>query len=175
MNILTEIHRSPGINLKGKTVYRTAVRGVIIHDKNLLMIYSSNVGDYKFPGGGVNEGETHAQALCREIQEECGMEVKHIGSEIGAVIEYNIATESDYDVFKMTSHYYLCDVEDGFGAQNLDGYEQELGFQSVWIDIEAAIQGNKSLLHSDKTPEWLKREIFVLEYLQKNMLLILGT
>jgi 8-oxo-dGTP pyrophosphatase MutT (NUDIX family) len=175
MNILTEIHRSPGINLKGKTVHRTAVRGVIIHDKNLLMIYSSNVGDYKFPGGGVNEEETHAQALRREIQEECGMCVERIGSEIGAVIEYNAAMESDYDVFKMTSHYYLCDVGDGCGSQTLDDYEQELGFQPVWIGIEAAIQGNKSLLHSDKTPEWLKREIFVLEYLQQNMPLILGT
>lgn len=72
MKILTEIHRRAGIHAKGKTIYRTAVRGVILRGRNLLMIHSSHVGDYKFPGGGVDEGETHAQALSREIQEECG-------------------------------------------------------------------------------------------------------
>ena len=170
MKILTEIHRSPGINVKGKTIYRTAVRGVVLRGRNLLMIYSSNVGDYKFPGGGVGERETHAQALSREIQEECGMSVLRIGSEIGAVIEYDIPMERDYDTFKMTSHYYRCEVEDGFAPQKLDQYEQELGFKPVWIDIGNAIQHNRTLLHSCKIPEWLSREIFVLEYIQQKLL-----
>ncbi|MGZ9167132.1 MAG: NUDIX hydrolase [Anaerolineales bacterium] len=171
MKILTEIHRCAGINTKGKTIYRTAVRGVILRGRNLLMIHSSNVGDYKFPGGGVDEGETHAQALSREIQEECGTFLARLGREIGAVIEYNLPLETDYDVFKMTSHYYECDVEDGFGAQKLDGYEKDLGFKPMWIDIENAVQLNKALLHSDNPPEWLRREIFVLEYIQQNLLL----
>ena len=87
MNILAEIHRSVGINVKGKMIYRTAVRGVILRGRTLLMIHSANVGDYKFPGGGVDEGETHAQALRREVQEEGGASVTHIGLEIGAVVE----------------------------------------------------------------------------------------
>jgi len=169
MKILTEIHRRPGINTKGKTIYRTAVRGVILRGRNLLMIHSSNVGDYKFPGGGVANGETHAQALSREIQEECGTFLTRLGREIGAVIEYNIPMEKDYDVFKMTSHYYQCDVQDGFGPQRLDGYEQELGFKPVWIDVGNAIQLSKALLHSDTAPEWLRREIFVLEFIQENL------
>ena len=134
------------------------------------MIHSSNVGDYKFPGGGVNAGESHEQALHREFQEECGTSITCIGSGIGAVIEYDFATETDYDVFKMTSYYYPCDVEDGFGIQHLDAYEVELGFKPVWIDIERAIQLNKTLLHAEKTPEWLRREIFVLEYIRQNVL-----
>ena len=168
MKILAEIHRRDGINVNGKTVHRTAVRAVISKGKKLLMIYSSNVGDYKFPGGGVDRGETHAQALQREVQEECGASLMNIGLGIGAVIEYNIPMESDYDVFKMTSYYYRCDVADGFGAQNLDGYERDLGFKPMWIDIAEAIHVNKTLLQSDKHIEWLKREIFVLEYIQKN-------
>jgi 8-oxo-dGTP pyrophosphatase MutT (NUDIX family) len=170
MNILAEIHRCPGINRKGKTIHRTAVRGVIARGRNLLMILSSRVGDYKFPGGGVNPAETHAQALCREIQEECGMGVTHIGPEIGVVIEYNIAMESDYEVFKMTSHYYACNVGASFGTQRLDDYEQELGFKPVWIDIDQAIQFNTALLSSNKMPEWLKREIFVLKYIKQALL-----
>ncbi len=70
----------------------------------------------------------------------------------------------------MTSHYYLCQVEDDFGAQKLDGYEKDLGFKPVWIDIDDSILANRLLLDSDKIPEWLKREIFVLEYIRKNLL-----
>lgn len=167
MKILTEIHRSNGVPLEGRTFHRTAVRGVILRGKGLLMIYSANVGDYKFPGGGVNQGEDHGQALRREIQEECGMCLSHIGAEIGAVIEYDIPAEKDFDIFKMTSHYYACDVYDSFGTQQLDEYERNLGFKPVWIDIRDAIEQNKVLLETSKMPDWLKRETFVLEYLQK--------
>src|ERR1041384_6390167 len=138
MSILAEFHRFPGININGKTVYRTAVRGVILRGRDLLMIFSSKVGDYKLPGGGVAAAETHAQALRREVQEECGTSVVQIGPEIGAVIEYNVAQENDYDVFKMTSHYYHCEVTGAFGMQKLDEYEQALGFEPVWISIENA-------------------------------------
>jgi 8-oxo-dGTP pyrophosphatase MutT (NUDIX family) len=173
MHILTEIYCRAGINTGGKTIHRTAVRAVILRGRDLLMVYSSNGGDYKFPGGGVVEGESHAQALCREVQEECGVSVLQIGLEVGAIIEYNLPIEKDYDAFKMTSHYYQCHVRDGFGVQKLDDYEQELGFKPVWIDIDTAIQLNKALLRSDKVPEWLRREIFTLEYIRQNILLTL--
>jgi 8-oxo-dGTP pyrophosphatase MutT (NUDIX family) len=170
MNLLAEIHYRPGLNIHGRTIYRTAVRGVILRGRDLLMVYSSNVGDYKFPGGGVGEGETHAQALCREVQEESGMSVLRVGSEIGAVIEYNTAIEKDYDAFKMTSHYYLCEVQGGFGEQKLDDYERDLGFQPVWIDIDRAIRLNHELLHTNDTVRWLDREIFILEYIRHTLL-----
>ncbi len=65
----------------------------------------------------------------------------------------------------MTSHYYRCHVADSFGAQKLNGYERDLGFTPVWMDIEKAIRVNKSLLTSPNAPEWLRREIFLLDYL----------
>jgi 8-oxo-dGTP pyrophosphatase MutT (NUDIX family) len=155
MRILTEIHRNNGINIHGRIIHRTAVRAVILRGRELLMVYSANVGDYKLPGGGVDDGESHEQALRREIHEECG-----------ALLEYDIPMEAEYDVFKMTSHYYPCRVDDDFGAQKLDGYEKDLGFKPVWVDIDEAISMNQSLLNSDKIPEWLKRELFVLDYIQ---------
>ena len=170
MHLLTEIHRRPGVDIHGRTVHRTAVRAIILRGTKLLMIHSTNVGDYKFPGGGVAEGESHAQVLQREVQEECGASLACLGAEMGAVIEYDHAMEPDYDTFKMTSHYYRCEVDDGFGRQTLDDYEQELGFQPVWIEIHDAIQLNKALLASDTMPEWLRREIFVLEYLEQSLL-----
>jgi 8-oxo-dGTP pyrophosphatase MutT (NUDIX family) len=167
--ILTTILRADGVNLHGMTVHRTAVRGVIQRGRDLLLVHSTNVDDYKFPGGGVDAGESHAQALRREVQEECGASVTQIGDEIGAVIEYNLAKDADYDTFQMTSHYYRCEVEDGFGAQKLEGYERDLGFQPVWISIEKALERNKTLQHAGNIPEWLRRENFVLEYLKKSM------
>lgn len=134
------------------------------------MIHSPKVGDYDFPGGGLHAGETHAQGLCREIEEECGMTVAQIGSEIGAVIEYDFAMESDYDVFKMTSYYYHCELADGLVPQKLEDYEQELGFTPIWIDIDLAIQCDKAVLQAGNAPKWVKKEIFVLEYIRQNVL-----
>jgi len=167
VKILAEIHRRPGINTQGRTVHRTAVRAVILRGRDLLLVFSSTVGDYKFPGGGVNDGESHEQALARELYEECGAHLLSVDGELGAVIEYNIPLEAEFDVFRMTSHYYFCQAGDGFGAQKLDEYEKNLGFKPVWVDIDDAISKNKSLLNSDKFPEWLRREIFVLEYLKQ--------
>jgi len=166
MKILTEIHRADGININGKTVHRTAVRAVTLRGRDLLMVYSSNVGDYKFPGGGVDEGESHEQALARELREECGASLLSVDGELGAVIEYNFSKEKDFDVFKMTSHYYFCRAGDDFGAQKLDDYEKDLGFKPVWVDIEDAISNNRALLALPTPPEWLRREIFVLDYIR---------
>ncbi|MCC6500854.1 MAG: NUDIX domain-containing protein [Anaerolineales bacterium] len=168
MTVLAEIYRADGINLQGRAILRTAVRGVILRGSDLLMIYSSNVGDYKFPGGGVDAGESHDQALRREVEEECGMALERVGDEIGAVIEYHFSIEKEYDVFKMTSHYYWCEVADGIGVQKLDDYERDLGFKPVWVNIEKAIRVNRAMLGSGRAPEWLRREIFMLEYLEQN-------
>lgn len=167
MNILAEIHRAEGINIHGKTIHRSAVRAVICRGRELLMVYSANVGDYKFPGGGVGAGESHAQALEREVLEECGAALARMGEEIGAVIEYNLPVEADFDVFKMTSQYYFCEVVDGFGLQKLDDYEKNLGFKPQWVDVGEAIRINKVLMNSNNRPEWLRREIFVLEHLER--------
>ena len=164
-NLLATLHRADGINIHGKTIEHTAVRAVIQRGQSLLMIFSASVGDYKFPGGGVDAGETHEHALRREVREECGAELSHIGEEIGSVVEYNHAKDDGFDTFKMTSHYYRCEVADGFGAQKLDGYERDLGFTPVWVEIEEAIRVNKSALALVNAPGWLRREIFVLEYL----------
>lgn len=133
MELLKEIFHSSDFDVNGKSITREAVRGIIHDDKNkkLLMIYSAKNGDYKFPGGGVELGETHEETLIRESSEECGANISEIEREFGKVIEYSKPKEEDFDVFIMTSYYYLCKVYNTFGNQKLDQYEKDLGFEPI--------------------------------------------
>lgn len=171
MQILTEIFRDP-VDIRGKTDHRAAVRAVVMRERELLMVYSPVNGDYKFPGGGVEKNENPELALKREVAEECGVKLTRILRGIGCIIEYAISMKTTFDVFKMTSSYYLCEIDSMVEAQCLDDYEKDLGFQPAWADIDTAIQTNKAVLQSKtkKPPKWTAREVFMLEYIRENLL-----
>jgi len=165
MKILAEIYRSKGIKLRGKILERQAARAITRRGEKILMVYSVKAGDYKFPGGGVKEGERAAQTLARELREECGATLLRAQGELGAVIEYDFPVEENFDVFKMTSHYYFCEVAEELGSQALDEYEKDLGFTPVWVGVEEALAANRALLGQSRPPVWLRREILALESL----------
>ena len=56
------------------THVRTAIRGIIVKDDNILLIRTSK-GDLKFPGGGLEGNEMYEEALIREIREETGYKI----------------------------------------------------------------------------------------------------
>lgn len=169
MQLLTQIFHKPNLLLSGKTVTREAVRAIIMKGDQVLMIYSTLNGDYKFPGGGIKRDEAHATALKREMLEECGSRLIQIIAEFGRVEEYDVAEEDEFDIFRMNSYYYQCEVEDGFGAQNLDDYEHEYGFTPEWVALEHAIAVNRALLENPppNIQRWVRRELFVLEIIKQ--------
>lgn len=169
MDLLREFYCKPDLPQAGKTIYREAVRGIICQGGRLLLVYSPVNGDYKFPGGGVGEGEAYHAALAREIREECGAELACIVAEFGRVIEYDRPQEPEFDLFKMTSMYYQCSIRPGMGATNLDEYERDLGFQSCWVTLVDAIENNRAVLQSGRAniPRWTTRDTYIMELIQQ--------
>jgi 8-oxo-dGTP pyrophosphatase MutT (NUDIX family) len=168
MKLLKEIHRTRGLTPGGRVMKRRAVRGIIYTAPNLLMVYSTENGDYKFPGGGMRRTETHAQALRREIREECGARLTGNLHPFGRVVEYDRAFQSGFDLFMMTSYYYWCRIRGELGHQDLDPYERAMGFKPRWVTLDQAIENNSILLrdHADSCPKWAVRELFVLKELK---------
>lgn len=166
MTTLATIFRDPDANPHGTTVERQAVRAVIFDGEKLLLVYSPVAKDYKFPGGGVIGGENPGQALEREILEECGARLARVIREIGDIVEYAHAKEPEFETFKMTSRYFLCEVDAFVAQQSLDDYEAELEFQPVWVKIGEALQINRIRLEQPNPSRWTPRETFMLSYLQ---------
>ena len=167
MRILAEIDRTPGLPHHGRKVSREAVRAIILDVNNLLMIYSTCGGDYKFPGGGIKTGEDRLTALTREVNEESGAKLVHQPAEFGKVIEYDCPIEKRFDLFVMTSYYYKCQIEAHMGMPHLEKYESDLGFTPKWISIADALAANKLLLEEQngKCQRWVQRETTILQLL----------
>ena len=52
----------------GSVFHRTAARA-ILQKGNLYLFVSTKSGEYKFPGGGVEHGESLEEAVLREVRE----------------------------------------------------------------------------------------------------------
>ena len=152
------------IPLYGKTKFREAVRGIVLRQEMVLMI-KTNKGDYKFPGGGLQENETHRDCLKREMREETGYELT------GSIVFCGVTTERKTDdcdphaFFVMKSYYYFCCVQDEAGGQDLDDYEQELDFTAEFIVPDQAYKINCAIKDSldPNASIWVAREAAVLK------------
>jgi 8-oxo-dGTP pyrophosphatase MutT (NUDIX family) len=157
------------LNFESAKMYtRKAVRAVINKDGKLLMIHLDKTDEYKFPGGGLNAGETDHEALIREVHEEAGYTVTKIGEKIGTITEYSIDTYDKNAIFKMTSDYYLVSVDDKSEEQHLEEYEQDLLFRPVWVRAEDAYTKNKAQIQSEAADvtRGIHREAIALEYIR---------
>lgn len=67
--------------------------------------YGDNKGQWEFPGGKVEAGETPQQALVREIQEELAVTVQ--------VGEWLDTVEYDYPAFRLHMDCFWCVVTEG--------------------------------------------------------------
>lgn len=145
-----------------KQFKRKACRAIIKIADDYLFV-SSKYGDYKFPGGGIEDKESNIEALVREVKEETGYNVKKDSiSFLGKVIEKRKGIEDN--ILVMESFYYICEVEQIRDLQNLDPYEKDYDYKVVWQTLEFAIEANNKCQNLDKCP-WVTRELKVMKYI----------
>ncbi len=94
-------------HMKGEvsTRDRDRVAALIIRDGKLLLVTGYGAGYFWTPGGKIDEGEDHEQALRREIREELGVEI--LGVQFFTEMEY----ENPVSGKQQTSYYYLASME----------------------------------------------------------------
>lgn len=148
----------------GTAFIRPSARAVIISGNKVAMVHSLKYDYYKFPGGGIEAGESPVEALIRETAEEAGLSVlPQTIQEYGYV--HRVEKGDREDMFIQDNYYYLCAVEQQTRAQSLDGYEAEERFTLEWVAPLTAIDVNRNHGHGPKDQIMLEREARVLECL----------
>jgi len=130
-------------------VLREAVRAVVVNDKNeIAILYVRKNNFYKIPGGGVELGENHEEALVREVLEEAGCQIEII-RELGEVVEYR----THFNQIQK-SYNYLARVIGDIKEPNFTEDEKADGFERLWMNIDQALDLIRGLvLSNDDQPD----------------------
>lgn len=145
---------------------RNSARSIVIRNGRAAMIHSLKYDYYKFPGGGVEEGESLFDALIRETREEAGLVVvPNSIKEYGYVSRVQKSAYDPTEKFVQDNYYFLCQVKDAAISQQLEGYESEEHFTLEEVDPAHAIYVNREKYHGPKNPTMIERDTRVLELL----------
>lgn len=129
----------------GDRVQRISVRGVIKYHGKYALIHSDMYGEYKFPGGKMDPGETKEETLLREIKEELGLFVKP------ETIQYlgyakEVRKGKVEDIFEWISYYFMCEVTNEKIEPTLDSYEKKYNFKLAEVSLEDALENNEKII-----------------------------
>lgn len=147
-------------------IIRHAVRGIIFKENKIAMI-RSKYGDYKFPGGGMENEESEIDTLCREVQEETGLcVIEESCRPIGEVLELR-RDRYEEKIFEHHSYYYFCDVSDEVLETNKSVNEINYGYELAWVSLQEVYNANMTIPEIEKRP-WVYRDTLVIKMLIDN-------
>ena len=145
---------------------RNSARSILVRDRKVAMIHSLKFDYYKFPGGGIENGESPAEAMIRETREEAGLRViPESVREYGVVHRVQKSSGDETERFVQDNYYYLCEAEEQQVPQALDDYEAEENYRLEFVDPRAAIEKNRRVAGSPYDQMMFEREARVLELL----------
>ncbi len=155
----------------GRAFSRPSARAIVIENGRVAMVYSQKYGHYKFPGGGIESGESREAALLRETREEAGLVLDPKSVRPYGFV-HRIEKGDREPLFLQDNFYYLATAS-ARAPQELDGYEAAEGYTLRWVTPGEAIEQNRALTNDYKRKyhTMLLREAMVLERLQAEGLL----
>ena len=149
-------------------IHRGAVRGIIFIDGKLLLVESC-FKELKLPGGGIEPGESDAQALIREVGEETGYHV--IPESIvpfGEIEEKRLSTKEPM-IWHQFNRLYFCDVYPERGECNYTKSEIKYGLRCVLHPLDEAIRINEEFARAEILREYTTLTL-IKEHLEKKEL-----
>lgn len=145
---------------------RNSARSIIIRGGRVAMVHSLKYDYYKFPGGGIEQGEDPVEAMIRETREEAGLVVlPETVREYGLVHRIQKSDSDPTEIFEQDNYYYLCDAEDTVASQELDDYESRESYTLEFTDPHTAIRKNLADIRSPYNKTMFIREARVLQML----------
>ena len=151
----------------GKIHVRDSARCINIKNGLIAMVHSLKYDYYKFPGGGIEAGESAKTAAIRETLEETGLVViPESVREYGYVHRIQKDDTGIADIFVQDNYYFFCDVEESVHAQKLDDYEAKENFTLEYVEADKAISANRKEHHGSPDKIMNERDAMVLELLK---------
>lgn len=145
---------------------RPSVRGVIFRNGKLALIHNGKYDYYMFPGGGIEEGESHEEALIREVKEESGLVViPESIREYGSALRLSKSSYLENTIFEQQNYYYRCETQD---TTEFDVHEIEEKYSLVFLAPEEAVRRNRANDHGEENGSvWIERETRIMELLME--------
>lgn len=144
-----------GENYSGKwNKSRTACRGIVIRDQQILLSYETATGQWMLPGGGMEPGENEQECCIREVAEETGYRIRPTGCVL-EIDEY-------YRDFKWVNRYFFGEVT-GRTETCLTPSEKALGMEPRWLPLDESIRIFAE--HASRTePDELRNGMYLREH-----------
>lgn len=149
---------------------RLATRAIVLKGRQVLMLYTQRYHDYSLPGGGLDEGEPLELGLIRELREETGAQGICNIKAFGLYEEYRPWDRDGYNVLRMLSYCFTCDIDSELGKTQFEAHEINNGMTPMWVDIDDAIAHNlETIATSTKKGLSIEREVYLLECAKREL------